>query len=53
MIAIVDYGVGNLFSLHSSLRALGFNAENVTSAQKLGHSVTPPKSFVTRVCVIR
>ncbi len=27
MIAIVDYGVGNLFSLSSSLRALGLEAE--------------------------
>lgn len=27
MIAIVDYGVGNLFSLSSSLRALGLGAE--------------------------
>ncbi len=44
MIAIVDYGVGNLFSLHSSLRALGFDAENVTSAQKLrdaSHIILP------------
>ena len=27
MIAIVDYGVGNLFSLSSSLQALGFAPE--------------------------
>lgn len=27
MIAIIDYGVGNLFSLRSSLRCLGFEAE--------------------------
>ena len=27
MIAIVDYGVGNLFSLSSSLRALGQQTE--------------------------
>ncbi len=27
MIAIIDYGVGNLFSLRSSLRYLGFGAE--------------------------
>ena len=27
MIAIVDYGVGNLFSLSSSLKALGLQAE--------------------------
>ena len=27
MIAIIDYGVGNLFSLRSSLRYLGFEAE--------------------------
>ena len=33
MIAIVDYGVGNLFSLSSSLRALGLEAE-VTKSQE-------------------
>ena len=27
MIAIVDYGVGNLFSLRSSLRAIGIDAD--------------------------
>ena len=27
MIAIIDYGVGNLFSLRSSLRAIGAQAE--------------------------
>ena len=32
MIAIVDYGVGNLFSLHSSLKAVG--AETVVSSEK-------------------
>ena len=32
MIAIVDYGVGNLFSLHSSLKAVG--AETVVTSDK-------------------
>ena len=32
MIAIVDYGVGNLFSLHSSLQAIG--AESVVTADE-------------------
>ena len=35
MIAIVDYGVGNLFSLSSSLRALGVESEVTRSAQRL------------------
>jgi len=35
MIAIVDYGVGNLFSLSSSLKALGLTAEVTGEAQKL------------------
>lgn len=35
MIAIVDYGVGNLFSLQSSLRALGAEAEVTSEAGKL------------------
>ncbi|MCI2056328.1 MAG: imidazole glycerol phosphate synthase subunit HisH [Oscillibacter sp.] len=35
MIAIVDYGVGNLFSLSSSLKALGLKAEITNDAQKL------------------
>lgn len=35
MIAIVDYGVGNLFSLSSSLRALGLEAEVTRDPQKL------------------
>lgn len=35
MIAIVDYGVGNLFSLVSSLRALGLTAEVTGSAEQL------------------
>jgi len=35
MIAIVDYGVGNLFSLSSSLRALGLEAEVTRSADRL------------------
>lgn len=35
MIAIVDYGVGNLFSLQSSLKALGLEAEVTGNAQKI------------------
>ena len=35
MIAIVDYGVGNLFSLSSSLRALGLAAEVTSDAGRL------------------
>lgn len=35
MIAIVDYGVGNLFSLTSSLRALGLEAEVTCEAARL------------------
>ena len=35
MIAIVDYGVGNLFSLTSSLRHLGLEAEVTGDAEKL------------------
>ena len=35
MIAIVDYGVGNLFSLCSSLKALGLEAEVTNSPEKL------------------
>jgi len=35
MIAIVDYGVGNLFSLLSSLKALGLEAEVTADAEKL------------------
>ncbi|SFO98019.1 imidazole glycerol phosphate synthase subunit hisH [Oscillibacter sp. PC13] len=35
MIAIVDYGVGNLFSLSSSLKALGFSAEVTGNGEKL------------------
>jgi len=35
MIAIVDYGVGNLFSLSCSLRALGLEAEVTRDAEKL------------------
>ena len=35
MIAIVDYGVGNLFSLSSSLKALGLEAEVTADAEKL------------------
>lgn len=35
MIAIVDYGVGNLFSLRSSLRALGVETEVTRDADRL------------------
>ena len=35
MIAIVDYGVGNLFSLSSSLRALGLETEITRDADRL------------------
>ena len=35
MIAIVDYGVGNLFSLASSLKALGLEAEVTGTADRL------------------
>ena len=35
MIAIVDYGVGNLFSLSSSLRALGLETEITHDADRL------------------
>ena len=35
MIAIVDYGVGNLFSLSSSLRALGVEAEVTRDPERL------------------
>lgn len=35
MIAIVDYGVGNLFSLSSSLRALGLEAEVTAEPKRL------------------
>lgn len=35
MIAIVDYGVGNLFSLTCSLKALGLEAEVTRDAEKL------------------
>lgn len=44
MIAIVDYGVGNLFSLFSSLKALGFFAENVSAPERLrdaSHIILP------------
>ena len=35
MISIVDYGVGNLFSLCSSLRALGLEAEVTAEADRI------------------
>ncbi len=36
MIAVIDYGVGNLFSLVSSLRYLGLDAEVTGDAEKIG-----------------
>lgn len=44
MIAIVDYGVGNLFSLSSSLKALGLEAEITGEADALraaSHIILP------------
>lgn len=44
MIAIVDYGVGNLFSLRSSLRALGAETEVTRDAGRLrqaSHIILP------------
>ena len=38
MIAIVDYGVGNLYSLVSSLRHLGLTAEVTEQAEDLRHA---------------
>ena len=38
MIAIVDYGVGNLYSLVSSLRHLGLTAEVTGQAEDLRHA---------------
>ena len=35
MIAIIDYGVGNLFSISSSLRYLGFDIEIVKDEEKI------------------
>lgn len=35
MIAIVDYGVGNLFSLASSVKYLGFEAEITADSEKI------------------
>lgn len=35
MISIVDYGVGNLFSLRSSLRSLGLETEVTAEAERL------------------
>ena len=35
MTAVVDYGVGNLFSLTSSLRALGLETEVTAEADRL------------------
>lgn len=44
MIAVVDYGVGNLFSLVSSLRSLGLEAEVTGDARRLrsaSHIILP------------
>ena len=44
MVAIVDYGVGNLFSLRSSLKAIGADAETVTTPEELksaSHIILP------------
>ncbi|MEQ7216523.1 imidazole glycerol phosphate synthase subunit HisH [Enterococcus asini] len=44
MIAIVDYGVGNLFSLSSSLKALGIESEltaDPTRLQQADHVILP------------
>lgn len=38
MIAIVDYGVGNLFSLESSLKAIGVKAAVTASAEDLSRA---------------
>ena len=35
MTAVLDYGVGNLFSLQSSLRVLGLETEVTGQAEKL------------------
>lgn len=35
MVAIIDYGVGNLFSLYSSLRAVGAEAEVTSDREKI------------------
>ena len=44
MIAIVDYGVGNLFSLRSSINSLGVDAKMITAPEELrnaSHIVLP------------
>lgn len=38
MISIVDYGVGNLFSLASSFKYIGYNAEITSDADKIRNS---------------
>ena len=38
MIAIIDYGVGNLFSLRSSLRYIGQDAEITGDAEEIRRS---------------
>ena len=45
MTAIVDYGVGNLFSLSSSLRALGVETEITRSAapQRAAEPINMPR----------
>ena len=45
MIAIIDYGVGNLFSLKSSLKQLGLEAVVTADADTIrkGHSASRHK----------
>ena len=61
MIAIADYGVGNLFSLHSSFGAIGYDTvvtsdvEEVRRADKIilpgvGAFGDAAKNFVNREC---
>ena len=38
MIAIIDYGVGNLFSLQSSLRYIGAEVEVTADEEKIRHA---------------
>ena len=52
MIAIVDYGVGNLFSLSSSLRALGLSPEVTADADRLRAAErVPPDPYRRRELV--
>ena len=43
MIAIIDYGMGNLFSLSSSLKSLGYEVE-ITADPETGAAPGPPQS---------